>query len=40
LPTSDYTTVQFLCQPTVVDDPQGKAQILTTQLAQAHRDRK
>jgi transcriptional regulator len=33
VPTSYYTTVQFLCRPTVVDDPQGKAEILTAQLA-------
>jgi transcriptional regulator len=33
VPTSYYTTVQFVCHPTVVDDPQGKAKILTAQLA-------
>jgi transcriptional regulator len=33
VPTSYYTAVQFLCRPTVVDDPQGKAEILTAQLA-------
>ena len=33
VPTSYYTAVQFTCRPTVVDDPQGKAEILTTQLA-------
>src|SRR5262245_55365646 len=33
VPTSYYTAVQFVCQPTVVDDPQAKAEILTAQLA-------
>lgn len=33
VPTSYYTTVQFLCRPTVIDDSQGKAEILTAQLA-------
>lgn len=33
VPTSYYSAVQFVCRPTVVDDPQGKAEILTTQLA-------
>src|SRR6266542_2066857 len=33
VPTSYYTAVQFVCQPTVIDDPQGKAEILTAQLA-------
>src|SRR6266700_5527890 len=32
VPTSYYTAVQFLCRPTVIDDPHGKADILTTQL--------
>jgi transcriptional regulator len=32
VPTSYYSAVQFVCRPTVVDDPEGKAQILTTQL--------
>jgi transcriptional regulator len=32
VPTSYYSTVQFICHPTVVDDPQGKADILTAQL--------
>lgn len=32
VPTSYYSTVQFVCQPTVIDDPQGKAVILQTQL--------
>jgi transcriptional regulator len=33
VPTSYYTAVQLVCRPTVVDDPQGKADILTAQLA-------
>jgi transcriptional regulator len=33
VPTSYYTAVPFVCWPTVVDDPQGKAEILTAQLA-------
>lgn len=33
VPTSYYTAVQFLCRPTVVDDLQGKVEILTAQLA-------
>jgi transcriptional regulator len=33
VPTSYYTAVQFLCRPTIVDDPEGKAEILTAQLA-------
>ena len=33
VPTSYYSAVQFVCRPTVVDDPEGKAQILTAQLA-------
>ncbi|WP_328414666.1 FMN-binding negative transcriptional regulator [Micromonospora sp. NBC_00389] len=33
VPTSYYATVQFVCRPTIIDDPQGKAQILATQLA-------
>jgi transcriptional regulator len=32
VPTSYYTSVQFVCRPTVVDDPQGKVEILTAQL--------
>ncbi len=31
--TSYYSAVQFVCQPTVVDEPQGKVDILTAQLA-------
>ena len=38
VPTSYYTTVQFLCRPTVVDDPEGKVDILTTQLADLQRE--
>lgn len=33
VPTSYYTSVQFVCRPTVVDDPQGKVDILTVQFA-------
>lgn len=33
VPTSYYTALQLVCRPTVVDDPQGKADILTAQLA-------
>jgi len=33
VPTSYYAAVQFVCRPTVVDDPQGKVEILTAQLA-------
>ena len=33
VPTSYYTSVQFVCRPTVVDDPQGKVDILTAQFA-------
>jgi transcriptional regulator len=32
VPTSYYTTVQFVCTPTIVDDPEGKVDILTAQL--------
>jgi transcriptional regulator len=32
VPTSYYTAVQFVCRPTIIDDPEGKAQILTAQL--------
>ena len=32
VPTSYYATVQFVCRPTVIDDPQGKVDILTVQL--------
>jgi transcriptional regulator len=33
VPTSYYSAVQFVCRPTVVDDPADKAAILATQLA-------
>jgi transcriptional regulator len=33
VPTSYYSAVQFMCRPTMVDDPQGKAEILAAQLA-------
>jgi transcriptional regulator len=33
VPTSYYTAVQFVCRPTIVDDPEGKAEILAAQLA-------
>lgn len=33
VPTSYYSAVQFVCRPTIVDDPAGKAEILTKQLA-------
>jgi transcriptional regulator len=33
VPTSYYAAVQFVCRPTVVDDPPGKAGILAAQLA-------
>ncbi len=33
VPTSYYTSVQFVCRPIVVDDPQGKVDILTAQFA-------
>ncbi len=33
VPTSYYTAVQFVCRPTIVDDPQAKTDILTSQLA-------
>ena len=32
VPTSYYAAVQFLCRPTVVDEAQGKADILAVQL--------
>jgi transcriptional regulator len=38
VPTSYYTTVQFLCRPTVVDEPEGKVEILTAQLADLQRE--
>ena len=33
VPTSYYAAVQFVCRPTVIDDPQGKVEVLATQLA-------
>lgn len=35
VPTSYYTAVQFLCRPTIVDDPAGKVDLLTAQLGDA-----
>jgi transcriptional regulator len=32
VPTSYYATVQFVCRPTIVDDPEGKVEILAAQL--------
>ncbi|MDQ2849118.1 MAG: FMN-binding negative transcriptional regulator, partial [Actinomycetota bacterium] len=32
VPTSYYTAIQFVCTPTMVDDPQAKADLLTAQL--------
>lgn len=33
VPTSYYASVQFVCRPTIIDDPDTKADILNTQLA-------
>ncbi len=33
VPTSYYASVQFVCQPAIIDDPAGKAEILAAQLA-------
>jgi transcriptional regulator len=33
VPTSYYSAVQFVCRPTIIDDPDAKAQLLTEQLA-------
>jgi len=33
VPTSYYSAVQFVCRPTVVDDPAQKVEILTAQFA-------
>ncbi|MFN8192799.1 MAG: FMN-binding negative transcriptional regulator [Nocardioidaceae bacterium] len=33
VPTSYYAAVQLTCRPTIVDDPEGKAALLTAQLA-------
>jgi transcriptional regulator len=32
VPTSYYSAVQFVCRPTIVDDAEGKVEILTAQL--------
>ena len=32
VPTSYYASVQLVCTPTIIDDPQGKADVLTEQL--------
>ncbi|SBS77153.1 FMN-binding negative transcriptional regulator [uncultured Mycobacterium sp.] len=32
VPTSYYSSVQFVCRPTIIDDPQGKVDILVAQL--------
>ena len=32
VPTSYYSAVQFVCRPEVVDDPAGKAEVLSAQL--------
>jgi transcriptional regulator len=32
VPTSYYAAVQFVCRPTIVDDAEGKVEILTAQL--------
>jgi transcriptional regulator len=33
VPTSYYASVQFVCRPTIVDDPQDKADLLAAQLS-------
>lgn len=33
VPTSYYTSVQFVCAPTIIDDAEGKAEVLRAQLA-------
>jgi len=33
VPTSYYAAVQFVCRPTVIDDPEDKAELLSAQLA-------
>lgn len=33
VPTSYYASVHFVCRPTIVDDPHGKADIISAQLA-------
>lgn len=32
IPTSYYTSVQFVCRPTIVDDAEGKVSILTARM--------
>ncbi|AKK26781.1 FMN-binding negative transcriptional regulator [Mycobacterium sp. EPa45] len=32
VPTSYYASVQFVCRPTIIDEPQGKVEILAAQL--------
>ena len=32
VPTSYYSSVQFVCRPTIIDDPAGKVEILKAQL--------
>lgn len=33
VPTSYYSSVQFVCRPTILDDPEEKARLLAAQLA-------
>lgn len=33
VPTSYYSSVQFICRPTILDEPEDKARILAAQLA-------
>ncbi|TRW88231.1 FMN-binding negative transcriptional regulator [Mycolicibacterium sp. 018/SC-01/001] len=33
VPTSYYSAVQFVCRPTIIDDPRAKAELLARQLA-------
>lgn len=33
VPTSYYASVQFVCTPAIIDDPDAKAELLNTQLA-------
>lgn len=33
VPTTYYASVQLVCAPTIIDDPEGKAQVLEAQLA-------
>ena len=34
VPTSYYSAVQFTCRPCIVDDPEGKVEVLAAQLAE------